>query len=37
LREENESFRKDVEDLKQRINAKEKKNTDRQESDAAEK
>lgn len=37
LREENESFRKDVEDLKQRINAKEKKNTDQQESDPAEK
>ena len=35
LREENESFRKDVEDLKQRIDAKEKKNPERQESEPA--
>ena len=36
LREENESFRKDVEDLKQRLDAKEKKNPERQESEPAE-
>ena len=36
LREENESFRKDVEDLKQRLDAKEKKNPERQEPEPAE-